>query len=83
MNYFEIGRQVVPFRRYGAAVANVSASHFFTAQTHVWVVGYYFEQVTGDSCSGAVLGDFKSKMAGFGPRRVISSGLLTRCGTSI
>lgn len=47
---------------------DLSASHFFTAQTHVGVVGYYFEQVTGDSGSGAVLGDFKSRVAGFGPQ---------------
>lgn len=47
---------------------DLSASHFFTATTHAGLVGYYFEQVTGDSGSGAVLGDFKSRVAGIGPQ---------------
>lgn len=47
---------------------DLSASHFFTAQTHAGLVGYYFRQVTGDSGSGAVLGDFKSRVAGIGPQ---------------
>jgi len=29
--------------------------------------GFYFEQVTGDSGAGAVLGDFKGRTAGLGP----------------
>ena len=29
--------------------------------------GFYFQQVTGDSGSGATLGDFKGRTAGFGP----------------
>jgi hypothetical protein len=29
--------------------------------------GFYFEQVTGDSGAGAVLGDFKGRTAGIGP----------------
>ena len=47
---------------------DLSASHFFTSQTLVGLVGYYFEQVTGDSGSGATLGDFKSRVAGIGPQ---------------
>lgn len=47
---------------------DLSASRFVTAQTHVGLVGYFFEQVTGDSGSGAVLGDFKSRVAGIGPQ---------------
>ena len=47
---------------------DLSASHFLTSQTLVGLVGYYFEQVTGDSGSGAVLGDFKSRVAGLGPQ---------------
>jgi hypothetical protein len=31
------------------------------------VEGFYFQQVTGDSGSGAVLGDFKGRTAGLGP----------------
>ncbi|MFK5922653.1 MAG: transporter [Verrucomicrobiota bacterium] len=33
----------------------------------VGVNGYWYEQVTGDSGSGAALGDFKGRTAGFGP----------------
>ena len=41
----------------------------FPAQTyHVGVVGYLFQQITGDSGDGAVLGDFKSRVAGIGPQ---------------
>jgi hypothetical protein len=35
---------------------------------HDIVVGYYFHQLTGDSGSGATLGDFKSRVAGIGPQ---------------
>ncbi|MHA1528635.1 MAG: transporter [Alphaproteobacteria bacterium] len=31
------------------------------------VVGYYYKQVTGDSGSGAALGDFKGESFGVGP----------------
>ena len=37
--------------------------HFF-----VGAVGYYYQQITGDSGDGAVLGDFKSRVAGIGPQ---------------
>ncbi|MNF39071.1 hypothetical protein D3C76_254170 [compost metagenome] len=47
---------------------DLSASHFFTAQTHAGLVGYVYHQVTGDSGSGAVLGDFKSKVSAVGPQ---------------
>jgi hypothetical protein len=43
-------------------------SHFVTKQIHVGVVGYYFQQITGDTGSGAILGDFKSRVAGIGPQ---------------
>jgi len=33
----------------------------------VGVTGFYYEQIEGDSGSGAVLGDFKSKTTGLGP----------------
>lgn len=45
-----------------------SASHFITAQTHLGLVGYFYQQVTGDSGSGAVLGDFKSSVSAVGPQ---------------
>lgn len=45
-----------------------SASHFVTPQTHLGLVGYVYHQLTGDSGSGAVLGDFKSKVSAVGPQ---------------
>jgi len=47
---------------------DLGASHFVTKQWMIGLVGYYFQQVTGDSGSGAVLGDFKSRVAGVGPQ---------------
>jgi hypothetical protein len=44
------------------------ASHFLTKQFQIGLVGYYFQQITGDSGSGAILGDFKSRVAGIGPQ---------------
>lgn len=43
-------------------------SHFFTKQVHAGLVGYAFQQVTGDSGAGATLGDFKSRVFGVGPQ---------------
>ncbi|MFZ4284994.1 SphA family protein [Variovorax sp. HJSM1_2] len=45
-----------------------AASHFVTPQTHVGLVGYFYNQLTGDSGSGATLGDFKSRVAAIGPQ---------------
>ncbi|WP_375739378.1 transporter [Pseudomonas boanensis] len=45
-----------------------SASHFVTDSTHLGLVGYVYHQVTGDSGSGAVLGDFKSRVSAVGPQ---------------
>ncbi|MBM7061829.1 transporter [Pseudomonas sp. UL073] len=45
-----------------------SASHFVTDQTHLGLVGYFYEQVTGDEGDGAVLGDFKSRVRAVGPQ---------------
>lgn len=47
---------------------DMGASQFLSKQFMVGVVGYYFQQVTGDSGSGATLGDFKSRIAGVGPQ---------------
>jgi len=44
-----------------------AASKFFDEQTHVGLVGYFFQQLTGDSGSGATLGAFKSRIAAVGP----------------
>lgn len=45
-----------------------AASQFLSQQVHVGVVGYLYNQLTGDSGSGATLGDFKSRVAGIGPQ---------------
>ncbi|MBY0381105.1 MAG: transporter [Xanthobacteraceae bacterium] len=47
---------------------DLGASHFITKQWMVGLVGYYFQQLTGDSGSGALLGSFKSRVAGAGPQ---------------
>jgi hypothetical protein len=44
------------------------ASHFFTERFHAGLVGYHYQQLTGDSGAGATLGDFKSRVAGIGPQ---------------
>jgi hypothetical protein len=44
-----------------------AASKFLNEQTHVGVVGYFFQQLTGDSGAGAKLGAFKSRIAAVGP----------------
>lgn len=44
------------------------ASQFVNQRLFVGVAGYYFQQITGDTGEGAVLGDFKSRVAGIGPQ---------------
>ncbi len=44
------------------------ASQFLSEQLHLGLVGYFFYQITGDSGSGAELGDFKSRVNGLGPQ---------------
>jgi len=45
-----------------------AASQFFSEQLHVGLVGSFYQQLTGDSGSGAVLGDFKSRVYSVGPQ---------------
>lgn len=45
-----------------------AASRFVSEQLHIGLVGYFYRQLTGDSGSGAVLGDFKSRVAAVGPQ---------------
>ncbi len=47
---------------------DLGASYFLTKKLHLGPVGYYYQQLTGDSGSGAKLGDFKSRVAGIGPQ---------------
>ena len=44
------------------------ASQFLSKQLFVGLVGYFFNQVTGDSGPGARLGGFQSRVAGVGPQ---------------
>ena len=44
------------------------ASHFFTKQFQLGLVGYYFQQITDDTGAGATLGGFRSRIAGVGPQ---------------
>lgn len=43
-------------------------AQFLNKQFFVGAAGYYYQQLTGDSGSGATLGDFKSRVAGIGPQ---------------
>jgi hypothetical protein len=45
-----------------------AASQFFSESVHAGLVGYYYQQLSGDSGSGAKLGDFKSRVAAIGPQ---------------
>ena len=43
------------------------ANQFLSKSVALGIRGYYYKQITGDSGSGAVLGDFKSESYGIGP----------------
>ena len=47
---------------------DMGASYFLTKQVNVGVVGYVFQQVTGDHGPGANLGAYESSVAGVGPQ---------------
>jgi hypothetical protein len=44
------------------------ASQFLNEHVHVGAVGYFYDQITGDSGSGAKLGSFESRVIGVGPQ---------------
>jgi hypothetical protein len=44
------------------------ASKFLTKQLHVGLVGYAYQQITGDSGAGNRLGGFESRVFGIGPQ---------------
>ena len=44
------------------------ASKFITKETHIGVVGFAYQQLTGDSGAGATLGDYKGRTLGIGPQ---------------
>lgn len=45
-----------------------AVSQFFNEHFHAGLVGYAFQQLSGDSGDGAILGDFKSRVFGIGPQ---------------
>ncbi len=56
------------YRNGTSAHLDWAASQFFSEQFHAGLVGYFYKQVSGDSGTGAVLGDFKSQVSGIGPQ---------------
>ncbi len=44
----------------------MAAAQFLSEQAHVGLVGYFYQQLTGDSGSGARLGDYRSRVTGAG-----------------
>ncbi len=51
-------------------VEGTVAKHWMTKSHAIWGIGaniYYYQQITGDSGSGAKLGDFKGRSFGVGP----------------
>ena len=46
---------------------DLTVNQFFSKNFAVGLRGYYYRQVTGDSGSGALLGDFKGESLGLGP----------------
>ena len=45
-----------------------AASRFVSPDVHVGLVGYLYDQLSGDSGDGALLGDFESRVAAIGPQ---------------
>jgi hypothetical protein len=46
---------------------DVAFNQFFSDTFALGIQGFYLKQITGDSGSGALLGDFKGEVAGIGP----------------
>ncbi len=47
---------------------DLAAAKYVTKQMFVGAVGYYYDQLTGDSGSGTKLGDYRSRVAAIGPQ---------------
>jgi hypothetical protein len=45
----------------------LGVSQSFPSKLSIGAVGYYYQQITGDSGGGATLGDFKGRIFGVGP----------------
>jgi hypothetical protein len=60
-----------PYTQYQSGVdahLDWAISPYVSDNMHIGAVGYFYNQVTGDSGAGARLGDFKSRVAGLGPQ---------------
>lgn len=60
-----------PYTQYQSGVdahLDWAISPYVTDKLHLGVVGYFYNQVTGDSGPGATLGGFKSRVAAIGPQ---------------
>jgi Putative MetA-pathway of phenol degradation len=53
---------------YRSRVSRWAASQFLNEHLHLGVVGYAYQQLSGDSGEGAVLGPFESRVFGIGPQ---------------
>ena len=58
-----------------------AASQPLSEQFHAGLVGYLYQQLWGDSGSGAVLGDFKSRVSAIGPQTGYFFLVVGRSGT--
>lgn len=47
---------------------DLAFSPYVSDKMHIGAVGYFYNQLTGDSGAGATLGEFKSRVAGIGPQ---------------
>lgn len=47
---------------------DLAVSQFLNEQLHIGIVGYIYQQLSGDSGSGAELGDFESRVYAAGPQ---------------
>jgi hypothetical protein len=60
-----------PYTQYQSGIdahLDWAISPYVTDTMHIGAVGYFYNQVTGDSGPGAGFGEFKSRVAGIGPQ---------------
>ena len=60
-----------PHTQYKSGIAahlDWAISPYVSDKMHLGAVGYFYNQLTGDSGPGALLGEFKSRVAGIGPQ---------------
>jgi hypothetical protein len=60
-----------PYTQYQSGVdahLDWAISPYLSERMHIGAVGFFYDQLTGDSGSGARLGEFKSRVAGIGPQ---------------